>query len=873
MFFTTLLQRFASVPSGMNSTLRDSTSASTQRTINLSLFTQFYPPDFAATGQFMEELATQLAQQGMRVKVFTGQPGYAFEADEAPQTETRHQVHIRRCGRLKIGARQLLGRTLNSLMFCLRSLLYLLGADTLDDILLFTSEPPYLQTVGYVFSKLTGVPFACIVYDLYPDVAVGLNVLSRRHVVTRLWDWVNRRVWNRAVAIVVPCHTMRDRILAKAPELADKITVVHNWADSEWIQPLAKADNVFAKQHGLVEPFTVLYSGNMGRCHDIETIVQAAQQLQGAPVQFVFIGGGPKRPSCEEKVAELALDNCLFLPYQDKALLPQSLTACDLSLVSVDVGMEGLVAPSKFYSALASGRPVAVICEKQSYLRQLVAEANCGVAIQNGDGQALADFIRYLIDDPDMVRRLGLSGRRYVQDFFTPDGVSHQYAWLLRNAVIRHADLRDAVEQLVTQTAPPQFEVYFQPVLALGTEKVVSAEALLRWHHPDCGLLPSDVFIDAAEKTGLIIPLGWWVIEQACRQLAAWRSQFPDWSEATVSVNLSSAEFFQPDLVPRLDAILQRYQLPGRSLVLEIKDEVVMEDRSATTAIFLQLRPRQIQICIDNFGASHASLSYLHRFPVDLLKIDSRLVQRLDIDPNALSLIDTVGILAKDLNMVVVAAGIETPAHLKLLKEIGLAYGQGYVFSPAVSAEQMTARLRQGQGQPVVVSQMATPPPARSGPLVLVIDDDRFMRTLLSRAIQAEGYAVVEATTGEAGLALYQRRQPDLVIVDVNLPDMDGLTCCQRMRQSQTVPFADTVPLLVVTASDDHPLIERAFALGATDYLTKPVSWPVLTQRLKRCMTEAMRHRVYQFFSQPSSPFGGLPGLRVPADISVTGSR
>ena len=804
--------------------LRDNNSnddGATGRAINLSILTQYYPPDFAATGQFVEELAVHLADQGMQVKVFTGQPGYAFDVPNAPETETVKGVFVRRCGRLKTGSRKMVGRTLSSLLFCWRALLYLLNRNHWGDILLFTSEPPYLQTLGYVLNKLFGIPYACIVYDLYPEVAVELKVLSEQHWVTRLWNLINRRVWRRAAAIIVPCQTMEARILAKVPEVAEKISVIHNWADPNWIKPLDKTDNTFAHRHGLVTPFTVLYSGNMGRCHDMETILQTAQHLKDEPVQFVFIGGGPKRPDFEAKAKALNLEKCLFLPYQDKQLLPQSLTACDLSLVSVDIGMEGLVAPSKFYSALATGRPVAVICEKHSYLRQLVAEANCGVAIQNGDSQGLADFIRYLMSDAAMVRRLGLSGHRYIQDCFTPELISKQYGRLLRNAVIQHEDLHQAVTQLVEGTETPQFELCYQPVVSLGTGKMLSVESLLRWQHPDCGLLTSDVFIAAAESTGLIIPLGWWVIEQTCYQLSQWRARFPHQPHLSASINLSGPEFFQPDLVPRLDQILQRYQLPGKSLILEIKDEVAMADPAATTALFLQLRTRQIKVCIDNFGASHSSLSYLHRFPVDVLKIDRSLIQRLDIDPDSLNLIDTIGILSKDLNMVAIATGIETADHLKLLKEIGLTYGQGFIFSEAVPTEQITALLQQERwaclthtdtpATPAAEIQTTNPdeqPPRptevthhdKASPLVLIIDDDRFMRTLLSKAITGEGYNAIEAATGEAGLLSFQQYQPDVVIVDINLPDIDGLTCCQRLRKmigdhsDVSSQVADTVP-------------------------------------------------------------------------------
>jgi len=166
----------------------------------------------------------------------------------------------------------------------------------------------------------------------------------------------------------------------------------------------------------------------------MDTILAAAEQLKDEPIQFVFIGNGAKRQTCIDKVNSLKLENCKFLPYQKKSLLPYSLTACDLSLVSVSSGMEGLVAPSKLYGILAAGRPVAVICSAHSYLRQLVADATCGEAFANGDAASLAEFIRRLAANPELTNTLGNSGYRYLQSNFTPEIIAKQYLETLCSA-------------------------------------------------------------------------------------------------------------------------------------------------------------------------------------------------------------------------------------------------------------------------------------------------------------------------------------------------------------------------------------------------------------------------------------------------------
>ena len=413
---------------------KGNTLARNNRRIKLSIITQFFPPDYAATGQLIEELALQLGRQGLPVDIFTGQPGYAYNKESAPAIEQLEQVKIKRSRMTRIWSKRIRGKALNGLLFCLRSGVHLLRTRSRGDVLLLTTAPPFLPLLGYLVHKTFGLPYVCLLYDLYPDVAVELKVVSHEHWAVRLWDTVNRHVWRRAQKVIVLSSTMKDRVVAKCPEIKDKISVIHNWADPNQIVPIAKHQNWFAKAFNLVDTFTVLYSGNMGRCHDMETILAAAKLLKDQPIQFVFIGNGAKREGFRAQASQLGLHNCQFLPYQDKQNLPYSLTACDLSLVSVSPGMEGLVAPSKLYAALAAGRPLAIICEPHSYLRAMLQESGCGEAFSNGDAEGLAAFIRRLAADSPLTKQMGQAGRRYLQANFTPDLIAQQYSQVLCEA-------------------------------------------------------------------------------------------------------------------------------------------------------------------------------------------------------------------------------------------------------------------------------------------------------------------------------------------------------------------------------------------------------------------------------------------------------
>ncbi len=395
--------------------------------LQISILTQFFPPDYAATGQLVEELAQSFSRQGVGVQVFVGQPGYAYDRQLAPKHEMMGGVMVRRTRTVRLWPRRIRGRAVGGVLYCLRSLTKLVHPSRRGQLLLVTTEPPYLPILAYLMHRLFGQPYLCVVYDLYPEVAVALGVVSPWHWLVRLWRRFNYQAWCHAEAIVVLSHTMKQRIIDHCPQAQDKTSVIHNWADPTLIVPQPKANNWFAQKYGLDRRFTVLYSGNIGRCHDMDTILAAALALRHEPVQFVFIGAGAKRQPCETFVQTHGLTNCLFLPYQAKETLPFSLTACDLSLVSLVRGVEGLVAPSKLYGSLAAGRPVAAICEPHSYLRSLLQDGGFGQAFDNGDGAGLAQFIRQLRASPELVETLGQRGRHYLLEKFTPQHCAQRY--------------------------------------------------------------------------------------------------------------------------------------------------------------------------------------------------------------------------------------------------------------------------------------------------------------------------------------------------------------------------------------------------------------------------------------------------------------
>ncbi|MEM9922915.1 MAG: glycosyltransferase family 4 protein [Cyanobacteria bacterium P01_D01_bin.50] len=418
-----------------SSKIKNLSSARTEKLIKLSLITQFFPPDYAATGQLLEELARHLGYLGVDIEVFTGQPGYAFGTKKAPAREQSEQVRIQRTRATQVWYQRIRGKALGGVLFTLRAALHILRHARHHNVLLVTTAPPFLPVLGYLAHKLFKLTYVCILYDLYPDIAIALDVIPKHHWLARFWQMVNCKVWQEASQIIVLSPQMKQRVADICPRAADKISVIHSWGDAKKIVPIHKKDNWFAWEYNTVDKFTVLYSGNMGRCHDIDTILETAKLLKDEPIQFLCIGGGAKRKILVEEIKKLDLNNFQFIAYQEKCNLPYSLTACDLSLVSMDKGFESLVAPSKLYPALATGRPVAVICPQDSYLKQLIAEGKCGQTFDNGDSQGLAKFIRLLSKNRQLAESMGKAARKYMQLHFTPEVIANEYLKVLRKVV------------------------------------------------------------------------------------------------------------------------------------------------------------------------------------------------------------------------------------------------------------------------------------------------------------------------------------------------------------------------------------------------------------------------------------------------------
>lgn len=396
------------------------------------LVTGYFHPDSASTAQLMTDLATGVADRGLPLSVYTTQPNYHVgDHERQPRSETHDGVPVRRIRAPQLGGSSLPHRLFNWAVFTLWMFVVLATHREAERELVFVSNPPFLPPAMWLLCKLRGWDYTFIVYDLYPDVIVASGFLDSDGFVYRVWSYINAHVLANANNVVALGQVMRERIIeAAGPGLdPDSVSVIHNWADGEFIQPMDKADNPFSQEHDLVDPFTLLYSGNIGTNHDLETVVEAARAFADEPVRFLIIGEGDMKDHIVGLADQYGLtgDTVEFMPFLDYELLPHSLTSADVSLVSVQEGMKGLCVSSKLYTSLAAGQPVLVVSEPEDDEARIVRRHDAGLTVSQGDVHGMVEAIERWRSDPGLVERQGTNARAAFEAHFTKERSLDRY--------------------------------------------------------------------------------------------------------------------------------------------------------------------------------------------------------------------------------------------------------------------------------------------------------------------------------------------------------------------------------------------------------------------------------------------------------------
>jgi diguanylate cyclase (GGDEF)-like protein len=309
---------------------------------------------------------------------------------------------------------------------------------------------------------------------------------------------------------------------------------------------------------------------------------------------------------------------------------------------------------------------------------EIFIDVSIGIVLGNKDYHQAADLLR----DADMAMYKAKSEGRNSYKFFDAE----MYVQAKKRFDLE-TDLRHAIDR-------QEFMVYYQPIMdILNGDRLIGFEALVRWQHPTRGMVSPMDFVTISEETGLIVALDSWVFQEACQQLAKWKTTFVDAAALKMSINLSAQDIRNPNLLTDIDRILAKTGLDGKSITLEITESMLLDDINQTIDLLTQIKSRNIQVSIDDFGTGYSSLNYIHRLPADYLKIDRSFINQMQEASRNYQIVRTIIALGNQIGLAVVAEGIETSAQLEILRNLECEFGQGYLFSKPLSVQEIEAKF------------------------------------------------------------------------------------------------------------------------------------------------------------------------------------
>ncbi len=488
----------------------------------------------------------------------------------------------------------------------------------------------------------------------------------------------------------------------------------------------------------------------------------------------------------------------------------------DFAVILTDISQEEEISRVTHKILAAIAEPVPV----ESH--QLTVTCSIGISLFPRDGEDATTLLKNADAAMYQAKDQGRNGIQY----YTAEINSRIFQRLMLENSLRTALERN------------EFALHYQPQVSLLTGQVIGMEALLRWHHAELGMVSPANFIPLAEETGLIIPIGAWVLHTACKQAKAWHDA--GLPPVRVAVNISGRQFREniPQLV---ENALAESGLPAQYLELEITESVAMQHAESTEITLDALRNMGVRLSIDDFGTGYSSLSYLKRFPINKLKLDQSFVRDIISDSDDAAISMAIIALAHGLKLDVIAEGVETESQLSFLRSHGCDAIQGYYFSRPVPAEQMEQLLRDGR--------RLTFPGAQNVPAhtLLLVDDEPNVLTSLQRLLRLEGYRILTASGPAAAFEILAQTPVDVILSDQRMPEMSGTEFLSRVREM----YPGTVRM-VLSGYTDLASIAEAVNRGAIyKFLTKP--WE--DDPLRAQIAEAFRyHKVISASAGQDAP-------------------
>ncbi|MET3131529.1 diguanylate cyclase (GGDEF)-like protein/PAS domain S-box-containing protein [Oxalobacteraceae bacterium GrIS 1.11] len=429
-----------------------------------------------------------------------------------------------------------------------------------------------------------------------------------------------------------------------------------------------------------------------------------------------------------------------------------------------------------------------------------------GISVYPDDGMDADTLIQYADTAMYRAKEAGRDAFR----FFTAEMNAQSLARLdLENA------LRRAIEN-------EEFVLFFQPKVHIGSGRISGAEALIRWRRPGHGMVSPALFIPILEETGLIVRVGTWVLNEACKKISEWGNSKT--GAVHLSVNVSGIQFFVGGLEEEVLKAIKRYDIAPELLELELTESSLMSNAEETITVLRNLKALGIQISIDDFGTGYSSLAYLKRFPIDKLKIDIAFVREVTSNPDDAAIVLAIINMAHSMKLQVIAEGVEKDSQLAYLRRHGCDEMQGYYFSRPVPEDEFEQMLQGGK-----VLQAPQDEALPDQQTLLIVDDDTFMLDVLSDFLAQDGYRILTAQTAAEGFDTLARNQVQVILCDQCMPMMSGTEFMDRVKNL----CPDTFRIMLSAYADLTPIM-AAINRGAVDrFYTKPWKGTVLRENIR----------------------------------------
>ena len=432
----------ATLAEGIGRTLKSEFPDVRVRKPRILLMNQTFWPDNVATAQHCHDLAKHLVSDGFDVTVIASRSLYGTHGSTLPIREHVDGILVERTGRTIFGNSGFLSRSLDFAGFTALALWRAILLPRFDAVICCTT-PPFLGIAGIVLRSVRGGAVLLWMMDLYPEVPIAAGLMRENSFVCRFFRLIDRACLGRADAVVVLGERMRARVLRKGAAIR-RLETIHVWADKDEIQPIASDQNGLRKQWGFGAELVLQYSGNFGLGHESDAMFRAMERLrEERTVAWLFVGGGRKRAELDTFLRREGIRNVSVRPYQAREDLAQTLSVGDVHLVTIAKGFEGVLVPSKFYGALASGRPVLYIGPRDSEIADTIKELNCGFVFKCDDVEALVSTVRRLGENRSLVLELGHRARAGLVSSYSREDACRRWSALIGSLAATPRDLGD----------------------------------------------------------------------------------------------------------------------------------------------------------------------------------------------------------------------------------------------------------------------------------------------------------------------------------------------------------------------------------------------------------------------------------------------